>query len=224
MAAPAVLPWSYSSLNAFETCPRRYKLTRIDKLVKEPPSEAMTHGNEVHKGLELHVKGEKPLADKYKSYLAIADKIKAAPGKKLIEWKFALTKGFQSTTFFAPDAWVRGVIDVGVVLPKSATIMDYKTGKPKFDGDQLKLFAGVAFAAFPYVEQVKTSYIWLAHKKMDSQVFNKEDIPSIWDEFTPRVTRMELALRDDNFPPKPSGLCQNWCPVGRKLCEFCGKN
>ena len=49
------LAWSYSLLQAFETCPRRFKLTRITKEVQEPQSEAMLHGNEVHKSLELAV-------------------------------------------------------------------------------------------------------------------------------------------------------------------------
>lgn len=219
-----VLPWSYSSLNAFEQCPRRYNITRIQKLIREPQTEATLHGNEVHKALELHVSGQQALPSKYAQWSPLADRIKKAPGKKLVEYKFALTKGFRTTEFFAKDAWVRGVIDVGVLGTKEATVLDWKTGKPKHDTDQLKLFAGVTLAAYPYLERVKTGYIWLAHNKIDSQVFTKADVPGIWQEFMPRVQRMERALEKDEWPPKPSGLCNAWCPVGRKLCEFCGKD
>jgi hypothetical protein len=220
-----VLPWSFSSLNAFEQCPRRFKLTRIDKLIKEPQTTATLHGNEVHSAFEHHVKGTATLPTKYgQPWRDIADRIKKAPGKKLVEFKFALTKAFRSTEFFAKDAWVRGVIDIGVLGTKQATVLDYKTGKPKPDTDQLKLFAGVTLAAFPYLEKVKTGYIWLAHNRIDSQEFTKADVPMIWQEFLPRVGRMEAALAKDDFPPKPSGLCNAWCPVGRKLCEFCGKD
>ena len=45
-------PWSYSSLVDFEGCPRRYKLIRIDKVVPFKETEAIKHGNEVHKALE----------------------------------------------------------------------------------------------------------------------------------------------------------------------------
>ena len=219
-----VVPWSYSSLTAFETCARRFKLTRLDKKVIEPSSEAMTHGNEVHKALELATLGEKPLADKYKQYQPLVQMLRSRPGKRLVEYKFGLTKGFKPTEFFAKDVWVRGVIDYALVQPTIAYVLDHKTGKPKPDHDQLRLFAGVTFAAFPYVEKVHTGYLWLAYNKMDSQVFTKEDLPDIWGDFGSRVQRMEHALQTDNFPPKPSGLCKAWCPCPRSLCEFSGRN
>lgn len=218
-----ILPWSYSSLSAFETCPRRFKLTRITKEVKEPPSEAMNHGNEVHKALENHINGVAPLPDKYKSYRNMVDRVIAAPGDKLVEFKFALTSSYKPTTFFAPDAWVRGVIDLGVVNDTSAVILDWKTGKPKPDADQLKLFAVAAFAQYPHMEKVKTGYVWLAHNKIDSCTFKKENVAEIWQEFIPRVVRLTRAAEKDNFPPKPSGLCGKWCPVTNDKCEFSGR-
>ena len=224
MKTPHVLPWSYSSLTAFETCPRRYKLTRLEKKVVEPQTEATTHGNEVHKALELATKGEKPLPDKYKQYIPIVDRLKAKPGKKLIEWKFGLTASYKPTTFFASDVWCRGVIDYGVVTTTAACLLDHKTGKPKPDADQLKLFAGVAMATYPYVENVSTGYLWLAYNKTTSENFTRADIPEIWQEFGGRVARMEHAYKNDDFPPKPSGLCKSWCPCPRSMCEFSGKD
>lgn len=218
-----ILPWSYSSLTAFETCPRRFKLTRITKAVIEPQTEATLHGNEVHKALENHLNGEKYLPEKYADYLPIVERCKATPGKRLVEYKFALTHNFKPTTFFAKDAWVRGVIDFAVVQPTTAVVLDWKTGKPKDDHDQLKLFAATAFAAHPHVETVKTGYVWLAHGKVDSKEFKKEDVAGIWQEFLPRVLRMTKAAEKDNFPPKPSGLCTKWCPVTNDMCEFSGR-
>lgn len=218
-----VVPWSYSSLQAFETCPKRYKITKILKLVTEPQSQATMWGNEVHKALELAGKGEKALPEKFKTYEPIVQRLQAAKGKKLFEYKFGLTKNLTTTTFFGKDVWVRGVIDVGVIGTKTGVILDHKTGKPKVDADQLKLFAGVAFSAWPYLETVKTGYLWLAHNKVDQETFTKADVPEIWGDFAMRVRRMEIAQEKDDFPPKPSGMCREWCPVGRKLCEFCGK-
>lgn len=219
-----VTPWSYSSLTAFETCPKRFELTRLLKKVKEPQTEATLHGNEVHKALELATLGTKALDEKYQQYQPLVERLRAKPGKRLVEYKFGLTKGFRPTEFFGNDVWVRGVIDYALVQPKHAFVLDHKTGKPKTDADQLKLFAGVAFASFPYVETVKTGYLWLAHDKMDSQTFTKDDVPGIWADFGSRVQRMEHAQKTNTFPPRPSGLCRQWCPVGRSLCEFCGKD
>lgn len=218
-----VLPWSYSSLTSFETCPKRHKLTRIDKTVSEPPSEAMTHGNAVHKALELHLNGEQTLPEKYAPYLPLVERIRQQPGKRLVEYKFGVTEGFKTTTFFAKDVWFRGVIDVGVVGNKTAFAGDWKTGKPKSDGDQMKLFAAATFAAFPYIEKVKTAYIWLAHDKIDAKDIHRDELPSIWQEFTPRVIRLVKAQENDKWPANPSGLCAKWCPVPKSMCEFSGK-
>lgn len=215
----SVLPWSYSSLTAFETCPRRYYLTRVAKQVKEPPTEATIHGNAVHKALENAVLGAEALPEKYKQWQPIVMKVRGTPGKKLVEEKFALTSSFKPTTFFAKDAWVRGVIDLGVAGTKTAVILDYKTGKVKVDGDQLRLFAGAAFATMPWIERARTGYIWLAHNKVTSADYTRDDVPAIWAEFASRVQRLQVAAESDKWLPRPSGLC-GWCPVGKNHCDF----
>ena len=539
-----VVPWSFSSLSSFEQCPKRYKATKLDKIVTEPQTEATMHGNEVHAALEHATKGTKPLPEKYKQYIPIVERITAKPGKKLVEFKFGLTKGLQPTTFFAKDVWVRGVIDFGLLTTKTGLALDWKglaldtrlptptgwttmgevavgdellgsngkpckvvgksavknidcyqitfddgtkvtcdhehlwlvngevlsttairdsfkrygrnwrtvlnaapvelpdadlpihpyvlglwlgdgkhtsgemckpdewvwakiqdlgyeiggdisaddrcrahtikgirghltalgvlankhipqqylraskaqrvhllqglfdadgnanptrksavftntnerlsdgvmellaslgqrpnkssvtatvfgktvqvypvdfrpqlginpfslprksvrinpnwgpghsyrrlivavdavpsvptqcvsvdsedhtylctekflvthnTGKPKSDADQLKLFAGVMLRSYPYLEKVSTGYVWLAYNKVDTQTFTQSDAPEIWGEFASRVHRMELALKNDDFPPRPSGLCKAWCPLSHAQCEFSGK-
>lgn len=215
--------WSHSLLNGFETCPRRHYLTRVTKQVSEPQTEATTHGNEVHKAIELHLKGEKGLPEKYKQYAPLVNRCAQAQGKKLVEWKFALTDKLKETGYFAKDVWCRGVIDFGVVTPTKASVVDWKTGKPKPDSDQLKLFAGVVFAAFPHVQTVDTGFAWLAHKRFDREVFHRRDIPVIWNTFLPKVARLEAAEKNNDWPPRPSGLCGKWCPVPRALCEFSGR-
>lgn len=214
-----VVPWSYSSLTAFETCPKRFYLTRISKQVKEPQTEATLWGNEVHKALELAVAGTKTLAPNFVQYQPIVDRLRASPGKKHTEQKFGLTNSFKPTSFFGGDVWFRGVLDLTIVTPKVGIVLDYKTGKVKTDGDQLKLFAAATFAQHPYLDTVKTGYLWLANDKVTTQDFKKDDVPVIWQEFLPRIQRMEAAQEEDKWLPNPSGLC-GWCPVGKAHCEF----
>ena len=214
-----VLPWSYSSLSAFESCQRRFYLTRIAKVVTEKQTQATIWVNLVHKALEDAVAGTKALAPNFTQYQPLVDKLRAVPGKRYTEGKFGLTNSFKPTSFFGKDVWFRGVIDLAIVTPKVAVVLDHKTGKVKSDGDQLKLFAAATFAQHPYVEKVKTGYIWLAHDKLTSETFTKDDVPMIWQEFLPRVQRMEKALEADKWMPNPTGLC-GWCPVGKANCEF----
>ena len=217
-----VVPWSYSTLTAFETCPRRYYLTKIAKTVKEPQSEAMFSGNEVHKAIELDLKGTKPLPEKYISYAPMVNSVRQYSGKKLVEHSFGLDVNLRPVGFFDKTVWVRGKIDFALVGTKSAALVDWKTGKVKEDLDQMRLFAGAGFALFPYIEKIRTSFVWLPASKTTREDFTRKDIPIIWEDFAHRVRRMEQAEKTGEFPPNPSGLCRNWCPVGADKCEFCG--
>lgn len=215
--------WSYSALTAFETCPRRYYLTKVSKDVVEKQTAATLHGNAVHKAIELDIKGEEPLPAKYADYKPMIDRIKMAPGKKEAEQKIALTRDFQPTTFFAKNVWMRAILDFALVKPKTALILDWKTGKPKVDSDQLELFAATAFVVYPHIETVKTGFAWLGNDKLTTATYQRDESPVIWQKFTRRVARLEHAVSSGDFPPKPSGLCREWCPVGRQRCEFCGE-
>jgi ATP-dependent exoDNAse (exonuclease V) beta subunit len=216
--------WSYSYLQAFETCGRRFYLTKILKTVVEPQTEATISGNQVHKAIEQHIKGEQWLPEKYKRYIPIVEAVKASPGIKHVEYKFGLTKQLHTTGFFAKDVWVRGVYDLAAVKPNTVTIVDWKTGKPKSDTDQLELFAVTAFSVFPHAKTIRTAYAWLGHDRLDAAQYTRDDAARLWDNFKSRVQRLETAIEDEKFPPKPSGLCRAWCPVTKNQCEFSGRS
>lgn len=216
--------WSYSYLTAYEQCPRRFYMTKILKTVVEPQTEATISGNQVHKAIERHIKGEQYLPEKYKRYVPIVEAVKGTQGIKHVEHKFGLTKDLRPTGFFAKDVWVRGVFDLAVVRPKSVTVVDWKTGRPKPDVDQLDLFAAAALCLFPHVQTVRTAYAWLAHDRLDKASYDHSDSTRLWEGFRARVERLELAIKDEKFPPKPSGLCKAWCPVTKQQCEFSGRS
>lgn len=216
-------PWSYSSLTAFETCPKRYYLTRVAKKVVEPQTEATIWGNKVHGCLEARIKSGTALPEYLQAYEPMAAKIASREGKRIVEERMTLDRNFRPTKWTDATAWCRGIIDVGVVGSETATLLDWKTGKRKLDSDQLKLFAGFAFAHYPWVQKVKTGFIWLKENLIDKETFTREQIGDIWNEFIPRVQRLEIAYTEDKWPAKPSGLCRSWCPVGKANCDFCGK-
>lgn len=216
-------PWSYSALTAFETCPRRFELTRVSKKVFESQTEATIWGNKVHKALELYAKGKQPLPPDMEKYGRYVKKIMSYKGKRVVEERVALNKNLRPTKWMAKDVWVRGIIDIGVVGSERAYLLDWKTGKRKPDSNQLMLFAALAFAMYPWIDSVVTGFIWLKEDKFDKQLFTRDQLPEIWSEFLPRLSRVARAYEEDKWTPKPSGLCRNWCPVGKKHCEFCGE-
>lgn len=217
--------WSYSSLSAFETCPHRWFLTKVSKQVHEPQTTATLWGNQVHKALELRVGKGQPLPDTMKQFEPVAQSIAAKrdSGAKIeCEQKMALNARFQPTTWFGKDVWVRGITDVTLTKGTTAIVLDYKTGKPTPDSAQLRLTAAMTFAHKPYIQKVVNAFLWLKIKDEPptTEVITREEIPDIWQEFAPRVQRLEIAVAENKFPKKPSGLCRAWCPC--TMCEHNG--
>lgn len=214
--------WSFSALNQFETCPRQYYLLRVSKQAKDVKGEAALWGDMVHKHLERRARDDTPLPTFLSRLEPVVARIMDAPGEKLIEGKLTINQDFHPTEWFDRDAWCRAIIDIGVVHGNTAIHFDYKTGSRKPDSAQLKLSSLLTFAAYPAVDKVSTGFIWIKDNKVDKEVFHRDDVPVMWNEFLPRVERLKSAYERNAWPPKPSGLCKKYCPVGRRLCDYCG--
>lgn len=220
----SAVPWSYTMLTSFETCPRKFMFTKVTKEVTEDFGPAAGEGIKIHNALEKYGTGQAALPSQYEQFKPIVDKVLASKGEKRFEYKFGITQSLQPTRFFGSDVWYRGALDVTVIRGSHGIVLDWKNGKRKSDIDQLKLFAAAAFSLFPAFETVTTGYVWLTANKVDPETFTKDDAPKIWQEFAIRVHRLENALATNNFPPNPSGLCKKYCPVGKSRCEHCGTN
>lgn len=213
--------WSHSVLDSFETCSRRHYLIKVAKTVIEPQSEQLLWGNQVHKAFENRLKGTAPLPAALAHHESLVDKLMNKQGNHLVEARWAIDASFRPVGFRDKNAWCRSVVDAGIVGVKSAVLVDWKTGNRKPNTDQLKLSAAMAFAQYPYLETVHTTFVWLKEKKLDSDMFTHEQVGEIWNDFLPRVERLKVAHETNTWPPKPSGLCKKYCPC--TTCEFHGK-
>lgn len=222
MANPA---WTYSQLDSFESCPRKFYHLKVAKDVKEPPTVHTEWGTTVHTAFENYMLHGTPLPEGMTQWQPIATKISQLPGQKLTEYKYALDRSFQPTDW--KNAWTRGIADLVVIHKDRAAVMDYKTGKRK-PTEQLDLYAAYVFHYYPQVEAVNTGFVWLKERKIDWNVskpdrkaFTRAELPIIWQALLPRVHKLESAYERDRWPAKTSGLCKAWCPV--TSCEFNGK-
>ena len=212
-------PWSYSSLTSFETCARRHYLTRVTRIVSDPPGEAAMWGNTVHKAIEYRLKNGKPLPASLQGYEGLVQMLTTKQGKRLCEYRLAVDKNFRPVEWYHPMAWSRSIVDYALVGENAAILVDWKTGKRKVDSAQLRLSSALAFAHFPYVQKSHTVFIWMKENKLTEEVLMQEQKGDVWNEFLPRVERLEAAFRDNRWPAKPSGLCGKWCPITTKHCE-----
>ncbi len=216
--------WSYSALDAWETCPKRYFHTRIKRDWPDEKNEAALWGDTVHKALEARMKHGTPLPSWGTNFEPLVAKVMAAQGKGWtvqVEHKVAINASFQPTEFFAKDTWCRAVADVNVMAPKAMMTLDWKTGKFKQTTDQLRLSAAMQFAHYPHIDSVTIQYAWLKENKTTTEKFHREQAVEIWRDFLPRVERMRAGFEKDDWTPKPSGLCRQYCPV--LSCEFNGR-
>jgi hypothetical protein len=214
--------WSYSSLTAFETCPRKYYHLRVAKDVVERPGEQQLWGTAVHEAIERRIKDKAPLPDgmtKHEQLVArIAD---AQKGEVFAETKLTINNAFAPTQWSAADAWCRGIVDAGIKYDQKIVAFDWKTGKVREDSDQLRLFSALLLHHHADVREVQTCFVWLAHDRTTTGAVTRDELPDVWNSFLPRVQRMQAAFDWQRFPPRPSGLCRKWCPVAN--CEFHGK-
>jgi CRISPR/Cas system-associated exonuclease Cas4 (RecB family) len=207
--------WTYSQLDSFESCPRKFYHTKVKRDIVEPPTIHTEWGTRVHTALEEYMLNGTPLPEGMTQWEPLVKKIAALPGDKLTEYKYALDRNFQPSEW--KQAWTRGIADLVVIHKDKAAVMDYKTGKRK-PTEQLDLYATYVFAHHPQVNQVTTGFVWLKERKIDWKPVHRDSISIVWQSFLPRVAKLESAYERDRWPARTSGLCNGWCPV--TSCEF----
>jgi hypothetical protein len=227
--------WSFSKKKNFDTCPKRHYEVDILKNFTED-SEQLTQGNETHKALAaacLHGAGipssgsgrdaviARPLPEPMNYMQKWVDVVTSAAGTLKVEEKYAITRDFQKTSYFAPNTWYRGICDVLKLNGDDATALDWKTGKVGHNSVQLMLMATCIFIHYPQIKTVKTRFIWLAEDCTTRDVWERATIMKEWTSLIPEINAMEQASKTLTYPPKPGALCRKWCPV--TSCPFYGK-
>jgi len=203
-------PWTYSQLEAFESCPYKFYRLKVLRDVVEEQGPHAEWGVRVHSAFENYIVNGEPMPDGMAHWEGLAAKLAKLPGRKAAEQKFAVDKNFEPTDW--SQSWSRGIADLVVLKGDKAVVADYKTGRRK-PSEQLDLYACYVFAHYREVSVVTTAYIWLKDRKIDRQTIHRDEAPVVWQKLLPRVRKLEIAYENDTWPQRPSGLCRGWCPV-----------
>lgn len=233
-------PQSHSSLQTFELCPRQYEAKYVLRNVKFQPSYESEWGDRAHQYLENYLKASgkfeipsevhKDTKQNMRDYQwagdALLTRAQSRGGYVLAERKFALDHEKDTADYWDKTCWLRGKIDVTIIYPQQgeAEVYDFKTGKKKDDPDQCILYSASAMVDYGNVSKVRAGYIWLklpADKAVDKPMtFTRADLPNMFRAFDAKYFALQDAYESGVFPPKPNGLCKNWCDVP---CEFNGR-
>lgn len=215
---PSIIPFSYSSFDAYRTCPRMFYEQRISKKYPFVDTPATIWGKEVHSALENRANYGTDLPENMARFQPVADRIIYAPGDTYAEVKLAVDINLNAVDFWDKDAYARGVGDIVKINNNKALVGDWKTGKRKPASLQLDLMAVLTFSWFPEVEEITSCFVWFKEpSKPTSKKFKRGDEEKIMEQFESTVQDMQYSMEHNVWPEKPSGLCNGWCPV--KECK-----
>jgi CRISPR/Cas system-associated exonuclease Cas4 (RecB family) len=213
--------WSYSSITLFDQCPKKYYHLRISKDIKEPESEQMVYGKELHLAAEEYIRDDKAIPPQFMYIKPMLDKLKAVPGEKLCEYKLGIKviEGgkLAPCDFFDKQVWYRGIADL-IILDKEkqeARVIDYKTGKSAqyADTKQLKLLAAAVFLHFPEIKTIKAGLLFVVANDFIRENYEAMFKLAYFEQIKPTVQQLESAIESNVWNPKRNFTCKGWCPV-----------
>ncbi len=215
--------WSYSSLDLFNQCPHKYYRLKVKKDIKEPLSDHLVYGLDVHKAAEDFIGKGTPIPEKYKFIEPSLLKLKAYEGEKLCEYRMGLTKNLEPCKFFDKSVWWRGVADLIILNGDSAKIVDYKTGKSSKHADtkQLEILSLAVFKHFPQVKRVKGGLLFVVANDFVKGDFDAGQTDVYWQRWLTNTAQLEKAFEVNVWNPRPNFTCKKWCPV--KDCTHNGR-
>ena len=214
--------WSFSKLQASETCAYRYQQVDLLKNYRDEDRTNLDWGSAVHTAFTKALLLEQPLPAEMAPWQHWVDELKALPGQIIVEAQWALDKDFNKCNWKSPTAWYRGKADATRIDGPVADGIDWKTGRVKEDETQLLLMAQLVFAHFPAVVRCRQRFVWLQHECVTERVYSRRNMAKEWIGILQRVKTLEDMTIANVFPKKPGRLCWEYCPV--KECEFHGKS
>jgi len=208
---------SYSRLESYETCPKKFWHLSIRKDVTDPPNEHTSYGTDLHVAFANFLKTGKALPLAMRHHTRMLTKFRAAPGEHIIEQQIAIDANYQQVGWFDKDVYMRVISDLTIMNPPSALMIDWKSGKMKDDFTQLRVAAAVMFLIAPELERITMSYVWTKNKQVTTDRMTRDDMPSVWAALYPRLTQYQNAFNLEQFPARQGFHCR-YCPV--KSCPY----
>lgn len=204
--------WSFSTWKVFMQCRARYEFQYLQKL-PQPPSIHMERGTFVHKLAEdfLDDSRQAKVPKELKEFGPELKAIRKAGAQA--ERSLAFTKSWQETspTDWA-NCWLRVKIDAFLEIDDegTATVIDFKTGKPwKDTADQSELYAVAIFQLHDEVQAVDAEFWYVDSGEVVPYFFSRSDFKKLKTKWQARAQEM-LAARQ--FPCTKNAYDCRFCP------------
>ena len=204
------MAFSFSRMSTWLQCPAKYKAKYIDKTVPTETSAALEYGKTIHEGLERAIKHRTAAPQGIWTPPGLMQRLQMTYGTVTkVEEQMAIDEGGREVDWYAPNAVLRGAMDVWLHQGNESLVLDWKTGKVRPNDLQPDVYATLVRSRYPKA-RVTFSFVYLQHKK----VVEKRPDKYACD----RVLRIiEQIEADTTHTPRPSALCR-WCSV--RECEY----
>lgn len=214
---------SPSSLLQFNKCPRMYHHERVLRDVERlPPGDAALEGSRLHEQVERRVKHGEAMQDP--SLVWVEGRLSAMEAKGVeleSEVALALDEEFRPCAY--KDGWVRGYADLVARNDSAALVIDFKFGKRRVEFIpwlQLEFYALAVFQREPELQVCWARFDWVKSRKCDLRKYTRADVPMLTKSVLGKMLTVE---REEDWEPRPSGLCGRFCSVPQSKCEFSGR-
>lgn len=219
--------FSFSRLQLYETCPKRFYYKYIKKLPDDNNSKPLALGTAVHKALELIVNGTDFHEAVKEGYIEcdFHEEVSLDEIKELVERApFQKLRGKTEKYFCLPffdgenSPKLQGYID----LVNGNEIFDFKTNRLMYgvtENHQIALYAW-ALSELEGYDKVKGSLIFLRFRKESCSVFGKDMMNEAveWARELVKQIRLKLDViefapnkQNEVFPYRASSACEH-CP------------
>ena len=212
--------FSYSKINTYNICPRKYEFSYIDFYPRKGSSDIVLKGTLLHKMIELYINDKDYNIPYEKEFLSLKEedfnafkedfeKIKEQPLiKQLKKMKDSceinveqkLTNVFENFIF-------SGNTDTLVKNEKKLIIIDYKTGKVNQNFEQLEFYALVSSYLYPEVQDFLLVLSFVSHEQDLKITLKKEDMFKIENKLIKYISNINNSIK---FDKKVGPLC-NYC-------------
>ena len=227
-------PYSFSKINTFTMCPKKFEYSYIEKLKVFVPNMATERGSYIHTLLENDTKS-KPTTFKFtliddemqKECINIYEKFKETDLGRFYfypeaqaEVEFGMKKEngkLVVCSYYDKGALFRGKIDHFIKDDDTKTIfvVDFKTGKVSaFPAPlQLVMYAVWSLIMYPDIDKVSASFVYVEHED-EEKVYNfkREHLVILTKKVLENIIRIE---KSESFPKKESKLC-DYCEYRKR--------
>lgn len=213
---------SYSKIADFENCPKKFAHRYIwkDALPFAQDAPALVKGRMIDEGISAAISTGAPLPALVAHMQPIVDQLRTLHGVRT-KYKIGLNAAWREVEYFRGEGlrWRTEIDYIGFTdkSQKVAEMIDWKTGKVSKDLGQLSLYAAVVLATMPWVERVRTRYIWVEHKKSAAREFVNSDFAPLCNKVESRAASVEFAVKRNKFEATKNALCP-WCPIRPDQC------